>query len=645
MKAIHICAVSFGLLLLAACGGGGGGGSDVGGNIGDPANCDGACTNLNLSVEDVNLVLQNGVKGAQKLGLNATFAVTDRVGNVLAVYQMAGAPGTTTVNGQIGAVGGLEGVPVPSSIAAISKAGTGAYLSSQGNAFTTRTASQIIQENFNPQERSQPGGPLFGVQFSQLICSDVTQRLGEAGGTVGPRPLPLGLSADPGGIPLYKGGDLVGGIGVELDGQYTLDRVITDTDSAPEEIIALYAGLSFAAPGGITAPNVNIGKSLRFTDVTYGELEPLTEEAIALDPSGFVAIPEYTDGVVRAGAVFGDPGSGVVETVRAGVPAAFLTNGSGSARFPTRGGDALPGGEQLSGVEVDALLDSVLTTAFRTRAAIRRPLDTAARVSIWVVDTNGNPLGFIRSQDAPIFGIDVALQKGRSSVFLSSADAGAQLSAIAARNGLGSFEDYTGLARAFVGGDFLTGATAMSDRSIGNLARPFFPDGIDGNINGPFSLPFPGTGSSPTGRSWSPFNNGLQLDLVFQRLVGPLLGAGVSDTCVDSGVAGRRLANGLQIFAGGIPIYRGGTLIGGVGISGDGIDQDDLIAFFGSSRDGLNFIGRTDVGDPELGFNAPKAIRSDNITTFPFEGVRLRYVNCPEGPFSGSNDQKVCDDA
>ena len=61
-------------------------------------------------------------------------------------------------------------------IAAISKAVTGAYLSTEGNAFSTRTASQIVQRNFNPGETNQPGGPLFGVQFSQLACSDFNLR-------------------------------------------------------------------------------------------------------------------------------------------------------------------------------------------------------------------------------------------------------------------------------------------------------------------------------------------------------------------------------------------------------------------------------------------------------------------------------------
>ena len=62
---------------------------------------------------------------------------------------------------------------VPASLAAISKAGTASVFSTQGNAFTTRTASFIIQEHFPPGVSFQPGGPLFGVQFSQLPCSDI----------------------------------------------------------------------------------------------------------------------------------------------------------------------------------------------------------------------------------------------------------------------------------------------------------------------------------------------------------------------------------------------------------------------------------------------------------------------------------------
>ena len=139
------------LLTLALCsaliGCGGGGGSDAGGDDTVPA-CNGECASEVLSAAEVTRILGNGVASARKAGVAGTFAVIDRVGNVLAVYQMPGARTTTTISSNRGVSGGLEGLTVPATLAAISKAGTGAYLSSQGNAFSTRTASQIIQENF-----------------------------------------------------------------------------------------------------------------------------------------------------------------------------------------------------------------------------------------------------------------------------------------------------------------------------------------------------------------------------------------------------------------------------------------------------------------------------------------------------------------
>ena len=144
---------------------------------------------------------------------------------------------------------------------------------------------------------------------------------------------------------------------------------------------------------------------------------------------------------------------------------------------------------------------------------------------------------------------------------------------------------------------------------------------------------------------WSPFNDGLQLDLIFQRLVAPLgipNGPQIPDSCVDERF-GDRLRNGIQIFAGGVPLFRNGQLIGAIGISGDGIDQDDMVAFFGSSRPGLDFVGHVGVGDPDLGFNSPREIRSDLVQPPVAPSTRLRYVNCPEGPFLGSNGQNVCE--
>jgi hypothetical protein len=155
-------------LALSACSGGSNTADPVGTApppAAEPVGCTGSCTSAAsfLSVAEVEQIVAQAVAEAQALQVPATIAVVDRVGNVLAVYRMEGARPTVTIGSGRGVVGGLEGLVVPSELAAIAKAVTGAYLSSEGNAFSTRTASQIVQEHFNPGELNAPSGPLFGV--------------------------------------------------------------------------------------------------------------------------------------------------------------------------------------------------------------------------------------------------------------------------------------------------------------------------------------------------------------------------------------------------------------------------------------------------------------------------------------------------
>ena len=87
----------------------------------------------------------------------------------------------------------------------------------------------------------------------------------------------------------------------------------------------------------------------------------------------------------------------------------------------------------------------------------------------------------------------------------------------------------------------------------------------------------------------------------------------------------------MQIFPGSVPIYRNNLLVGGIGVSGDGIEQDDMISFLG-----LHNAGQT-LGTIN---NAPPAIRADRLAP---GGVHLRFVQCPQAPFLDSNEQDVCD--
>lgn len=58
---------------------------------------------------------------------------------------------------------------------------------------------------------------------------------------------------------------------------------------------------------------------------------------------------------------------------------------------------------------------------------------------------------------------------------------------------------------------------------------------------------------------------------------GPLWGIGHSNQIGATGDASSR--NGLITFPGGVPLYVDGKLVGGVGVSGDGVDQDEAVAF------------------------------------------------------------------
>ncbi len=634
-------------LSLAACGGGGGGGG--GGTATPPPPTPGPAAPTyslpaaeSLSAADVQKVLAQAIAEARARNLPAVIAVTDRVGNVLAVYSMAGARTTARVppsrSGQNFDVQNLE---VPAAGAAIAKAITGAYLSSGGNAFSSRTASQIVQEHFPPAPSTVglESGPLFGVQFSSLPCSDVTTRVG--GAVTGPRRSPLGLSADPGGFPLYKNGVLVGGVGVIADGVYGLDANILDVDDDADEAIAFAAQSGFDAPTEIRAERVTVdGTTLRFSDATTASLRvsPANAPAFASLPAGtgsFTPVTGYyAGGGALAGQVYGTEASGLRLATTAefsNASAMVLSNGSGQNRFPIRAGtDGGDGLTPLTEAEVRAILEEAFTIMSRARAQIRRPLDSRAQVSITVVDSRGQILGIVRSPDAPVFGIDVSAQKARSASFFSGTFAAAELSADPSADVRGFVQK----TRDFFGDPAaLTGKTAIAARTIGNLARPYFPDGEVTRPNGPFSRPI---------GQWSPFSTGLQSALVFSNLgqhLAYVTGASATDTpqrCTalpEVAPGQNRLQNGMQIFPGGVPIYRGGRLVGGVGVSGDGIDQDDMISFLGLYKGGNRVQSLS---------NAATAMRADQLLVGPAPAVRLRYVGCPFAPFLDTSDQNVC---
>jgi uncharacterized protein GlcG (DUF336 family) len=306
------------------------------------------------------------------------------------------------------------------------------------------------------------------------------------------------------------------------------------------------------------------------------------------------------------------------------------------------------------------VLRSALAVANEARGQIRQPLGSTARVTISVVDTAGTNIGMVASRDAPLFGADVSLQKARAAAFFSSESAATYIGALPPALNLSTdssgahqqqviLGSYLSAARTFIGDPtaFGDGTIAYSDRALGSLSRPFYPDGIDSPIFGPFS--------KPQGQ-WSPFSTGLQLDLSINAVLQHVLFAasnpnptvapaapdvgpgctGVNSPLATTGAGVRvntdlRLGNGLQIFAGSVPIYRAGVLVGAVGVSGDGVDQDDMVAILGLANASALLHGS--IG------NAPPARRADTLIP---QGARLKYVECPQAPFVNSDSEDVC---
>jgi uncharacterized protein GlcG (DUF336 family) len=620
-----------------------------------PAQARGFPERQSLSAADVERVLRQAVAEAQARRRPGTIAVVDRVGNVLAVYRVNGAAFTFVIDAErdVESPAGLADPALnnlrvlPATLAAIAKAITGAYLSSNGNAFSTRTANTIVQENFLPGSTNLEGGPLFGVQISSLPCSDLTARFESNNGgfidpTAGPKRSPLGLSADPGGFPLYKGGILVGGVGVLADGRYGLDRDIRDRDQDTDEIIAAAGARGFNPAETIRADRITAdGRTFRFSDVTQDDLDTDGDDAARVNlatAGAFTAVRGYyRGGGALAGQTFGFRGSGIErdpDGIFGSESAYVLTDRNGRNRFPPRS-SRFRGG--LQAFEVTRILKEALGTALQARGQIQRPLgDNNMEVTISVVDTDGSILGIVRTPDGLVFGTDVSLQKARSANAFSNPRLIEVLGRIpyigdavpALRTAFTRPSVYGSRAERFLE-TRLNGAVAFSNRAIGNIARPFFPDGINENANGPLSLPF---------RNWSPFNTGLQVDAGALNIVQHVLYVRNGSADTMSKCATRPgdnfdiLANGLQIFPGGFPIYRGETLVGGIGLSGDGIDQDELVAFLGvdRARRALN----TGVQ------NAPQDRRADRLDP---QNTNLRYVQCPYAPFLNSDDQSVCE--
>ncbi len=497
-----------------------------------------------MTSNEVARVLAQAISRAQQIEPHAVIAVVDREGFVLGVWSVDSAPKANAV------------------LDAITKAGSAAFLSSDQNAFTSRTAGFIVQQHFPPGIRNRPNGPLVGVNFSNLSFTDVNRfknphadhvadfTSGTNGRAIaGPAPL-TGLAGSPGGVPLFRAGKLIGGVGVagqtrapEVSRFSALADIQIQQRYDPDEDVALAGQIGFQPTATIFGSHVFID-GIRVPYVKsatrLGKVQPLGAIGSSVPPYAIVNSPV----VAYPSSVFG----GQTCEIRAPIIA-----------DPVSG--RINGQPRLTASEVATILSQASARAKITRAGIRLPRGQAAQTFITVVNNpalkNTAPaiLGTIRTPGATLFSWDVAAQKARTAVF---------------------FSDDT---------------RAFSSRTVGFLAQQFYPPGIANTAPGPF------------------YSLQELYSLLPAGVKNPLNGVVLTNALT---VPNPYLPNGITIFPGGFPLYRNGVMIGAIGVSGDGIDQDDLIAAAGT-----------------VGFVAPPGIRADRQQ---YQGARLPYAKFPRNP-------------
>jgi uncharacterized protein GlcG (DUF336 family) len=466
-----------------------------------------------LTAADVQAVVTSAAAAAN---LPMVIAVTDRGGNLLGLYRKANAPVT--------GIGNFSQT-VDSRELALALARTASYFSNNQAPLSSRTVRYISGIHFPPGVTNAPNAALYGIENTNRGCPLNLNFV--PGQTINPSrsidgsKLGLGVitgkadindsdptAVNPGGVPLFKSGIMVGGVGVV----------------AQDYNVAEYAALAGSAGAGLAAapapPGVVVidGVSLPFVNNTTL-------------PAGYSA--GTADGAFAIGplASSGPP------------PEGFLVN-------PVAG----PVGG-LTQADVQQIVTNAINTANIERAVIRLPPGQRAKFAIAVADLDGTIIALNRMTDSTVFSVDVAVAKARNLAYFSSAGVDPQ-----------DLPD-------------VPPGTAVTNRTISFGAQPLFPAGIDGSGPGPFF-------------------NLYQYD--------------TANPCTNGHQPPNPNQSGIVFFPGSVPLYKNGKLVGALGISGDGVEQDDY-----------------DSAQAYVGFEPDPSIRADQIL---INNVRLPYLKFPRNP-------------
>ncbi|HSR50574.1 MAG TPA: heme-binding protein [Acidobacteriota bacterium] len=520
--------------------------------------CDAPIDPQGLTADEIRAVAETG---AAALSGAYSVAVTDRAGRILAVWQK---PGSSLEDAE----------------RAVALARTGAFFSNDQAPLSSRTVRFISQKNFPPGVDFLPNGALYGIENTNRGCS--FNRAFNPGQCV-PRATSLSAlrrrnnvdgicnPADPGCDLLRCDGDQQDGCGLGIftgkfqdvqagSVQFTAEEAL---DSFPQRVhgggIPIFKDCRLVGGVGVFGGGAAADE--------FAALAASQPGLPGLGVSGCLLPPfaVFLDGIRLPFVEFTSPPPGtspgsleggfLALDQDAGGDPVFIRESRAAAEDWLIGGPGLTeDGMLLSASEVERIVEQSIAGANETRAAIRLPLGSRTRMVIAVADLDGRILALFRMSDATVFSIDVAVAKARNMIYFSGPDRTAS--------------DLPGV----------PAGTAVTSRTISFGSQPFYPVGITGSAPGPF------------------------FELYLNDLTNPCSQGADPSTGV----------NGIVFFPGSVPLYKDGVLVGGLGISGDGVEQDDVVAAAGAA-----------------GFEAPFDLRADLVFV---RGVRLPYLKFNRNP-------------
>tara|TARA_R110002072_G_scaffold284587_1_gene448995 strand:- start:1127 stop:4624 length:3498 start_codon:yes stop_codon:yes gene_type:complete len=412
-----------------------------------------------------------------------------------------------------------------------------------------------------------------------------------------------GIATLPGGVPFFRdtngdgvGETLIGGIGVFFPGtdgtalfeqnfQAGVGQTEKDRTNAPKVLEAEF--IAVVAAGGSNGGNaIAAGAKPPFhpvadLDIPFGRLDLVGIQLEVIGPTaGVLGLKDLIKfGNQNLGPLTGAV-NGTDQPVNIGgdlaingqsVPFGWLVTPHDGADL-----DGVPGPD-ITAAEVEQIINAAVAEANLVRAAVRLPVSSRTRMVMAVTDTTGEVLGLFRMRDATVFSIDVAIAKARNTAYYADSTA------------LQTIDQIPGV----------PAGTAFTNRTIRFLSEPRFPDGIDaGAPNATFSilpdiadatgLPI---GGQANGAALVETNAPIDISAFDSVLGHDAFNPNTNFRDLGDGAVGtgdpltdrRANQNGIVFFPGSTPVYgSNGQLIGGFGVSGDGVDQDDVVTFAGA---------------------------------------------------------------